>query len=313
MLSGILAGITWAIETIILAWALSLPPFSMNEKAIFLAPFASTFLHDTFSALWALCYNIIKKNMGKVIKAIKTPDGKFIILAAIIGGPLGMTGYVIAVSHMGAAIGAIATAIFPAIGSVLACIFLKEKMQWYRWIFLLITLTGVLGLSYSPEIDINNYLLGISGALMCSFGWGIEAVILAKCLRSNYIKDEYALLIRQATSALFYILIILPIIGGVGFSVKLLISTGSLIPIISLAGLFATVSYLFYYKAIAKIGAAKATALDVSYSAWAILFSYIIYKNTEIINPVTVICTMLVLVGGILTSAEYSELFKSNH
>ena len=82
---------------------------------------------------------------------------------------------------MGASIGAVASAVFPAIGAILAFFFLKEKMQWYRWVLLAVTLLGVYGLSYSPELDISNFLLGILGALMCAFGWGIEAVILAKC------------------------------------------------------------------------------------------------------------------------------------
>ena len=39
-----------------------------------------------------------------------------------------MTGYVLSVANMGASIGAVASAIFPAIGAVLAYIFLKEKI-----------------------------------------------------------------------------------------------------------------------------------------------------------------------------------------
>ena len=105
------------------------------------------------------------------------------MLAAVIGGPIGMTGYVLAINYMGASIGAVASAVFPAIGAILAYFFLKEKMQWYRWIFLLATLLGVYGLSYSPELNITDFWLGIVGAMMCAFGWGIEAVILAKCMQ----------------------------------------------------------------------------------------------------------------------------------
>ena len=36
-----------------------------------------------------------------------------------------MTGYVIAVKYMGASVGAVASAVYPAIGSLLAYIFLK--------------------------------------------------------------------------------------------------------------------------------------------------------------------------------------------
>ena len=190
---GILAGITWALETVVLGIALAMTPFVSTEQAVFLAPFVSTFLHDACSAIWAAIYNGLRGNMSHVWKALCTKSGKFVVVASVIGGPVGMTGYVLAVSYMGASIGAVASAIFPAIGAALAYFFLKEKMQWYRWIFLLITLLGVYGLSWSPELEMSNFALGVAGALMCAFGWGIEAVILAKCLQDAEVKDEYAL------------------------------------------------------------------------------------------------------------------------
>ena len=178
------------------------------------------------------------------------------MLAAVIGGPIGMTGYVLAINYMGASIGAVASAVFPAIGAILAYFFLKEKMQWYRWIFLLATLLGVYGLSYSPELNITDFWLGIVGAMMCAFGWGIEAVILAKCMQDPDVKDEYALQIRQTTSALVYGIVLLPLLHGWGFTVSLFTSgTGWLLPVIAIAAFFATLSYLCYYRAIAAIGA----------------------------------------------------------
>lgn len=310
MFAGIIAGITWAIETIILGIALAMTPFVSTEQAIFLAPFVSTFIHDAFSAIWSLIWNASRGNMPKVVKALKTKSGKFVALAAVIGGPVGMTGYVLSVANMGASIGAVASAIFPAIGAVLAYFFLKEKMQWYRWVFLILSLLGVYGLSYSPEINITNFWLGFLGTLMCAFGWGIEAVIIAKSVQDEAVTDEIALLIRQTTSALVYGIIILPIMGGWGFTVSLFSGTGWLLPIIALAALFATASYLFYYRAISQIGASKSMALNITYSAWAVIFSVIFLGDHSLLNPVTIICTIAVLVFGILAGADYKDLIK---
>ncbi len=311
MTYGIIGGVLWALETVVLGIALSMTPFVSSEKAIFLAPFVSTFVHDAFSALWATGYNLVRKNEKKVINAVfHTKSGRFIILGALIGGPVGMTGYVLAVNNMGSSIGAVASAIYPAIGSVLAFIFLKEKMPWYRWILLLITLLGVYGLSYSPDIEMKNFALGIVGALMCSFGWGTEAVILAKSFQDAQVKDEYALQIRQTTSALFYALIILPVLKGWGFTVSLFTNISiKLILTIALAALFATSSYLFYYKAIAKIGPSKAMALNVSYSAWAIVFTVIILRDTSVLSPLTVGCSLVVIICSILSAADINALF----
>ena len=308
MIPGILAGVTWAVETIILGMALAMSPFVSTEQAVILAPFASTFLHDFFSAVWSLVYNGIRGNLPKFVRALKTKSGLFVALAAVIGGPVGMTGYVLSVANMGASIGAVASAIFPAIGAVLAYIFLKEKMSWYRWIFLALSLFGVYGLSYSPEINITNFWLGFAGTLMCAFGWGIEAVIIAKCVRDNAVSDEVALQIRQTTSAIVYGAVILPIMNGWGFTVSLFKDTGWLIPLIALAALFATASYLFYYRAISRIGASKSMALNITYSAWAVVFSVVFLRDYGLLNPVTIICTAAVLIFGILAGADYKEL-----
>ena len=314
MFSGIIAGITWAVATVVLGIALGKSPFVSTEQAIFLAPFVSTFLHDACSAICATAYNGVRGNWGNVWKALKTRSGKFVVLAAVIGGPIGMTGYVMAVNYMGASIGAVASAIFPAVGAILAYIFLKEKMKWYQWIFLIFTLLGVYGLSYSPDLQIENFWLGLLGAFMCSFGWGIEAVILAKSLTDPEVTDEYALQIRQTTSAVFYGVVLLPVLKGWGLTAGILVpDSGWPLPIIALAGFFATVSYLFYYKAIARIGASKAMALNVTYCAWTIVFTALILGDTSVLTVSTIACAIVVLVCGIFAAADFKAIFRKDN
>ena len=311
MFTGIFAGVTWALETVILGIALSSAPFISTKQAVFLAPFVSTFLHDAFSSVYMLIYNLLKGEAKKIISVFKTKSFKWLVLSSAIGGPVGMTGYVLAVNYMGASVGAVASAIYPAIGTVLAYFFLKERVKWYQWIFLIITLGGVYGLSYSPNIAIENFWLGLLGVFMCAFGWGIEAVILAKCFKDDSIKNCHVLWIRQTISALIYGLLIIPVLGGVGFTVGLF-AAGSVSTLltIALAGLAATVSYLFYYKAIASLGAAKAMALNITYTAWAILFTVIIVGDKSAINPLTLICTGVVIVCGIASATDLKQLIS---
>lgn len=180
MLCGIFAGIAWALETVILGMALSMTPFVSDAQAIFLAPFVSTFLHDALSALYLFCVNGCKGRLKAIFGICKTRTFPLLLVSSAIGGPIGMTGYVLAVNYMGASVGAVASAIYPAIGAVLAYLFLKEKIRWYQWIFLLCTLLGVWGLSASPDLAIKNFGIGLLGVFMCSFGWGTEGVILSK-------------------------------------------------------------------------------------------------------------------------------------
>ena len=161
MITGLAGGIMWALETVIIGIALSMAPFISNEKALMLAPFVSTFFHDAISAVFMWIFNGVRGKTGEVVSVIRSKNFKWLVMASAIGGPVGMTGYVMAVSYMGASMGAVASAVYPAIGSVLAYVFLKEKVRWYQWIFLCVTLAGVFGLSYSPELNIENFFMGI--------------------------------------------------------------------------------------------------------------------------------------------------------
>lgn len=147
---------------------------------------------------------------------------------------------------------------------------------------------------------------------MCAFGWGIEAVIIAKSVQDDAVTDEIALQIQQTTSAIVYGIVILPIMRGWGFTISLFNGTGTLIPTIAIAAFFATVSYLFYYRAISQIGASKAIALNITYSTWAVVFSVIFLGDMSLLNPVTTTCTIVVLVFGILAGADYKELINRN-
>ena len=311
MVSGIFAGILWALETVVLGIALQMTPFVSTQQAIFLAPFVGTFFHDSFSALMMLIYNAVRGNLKKLGEFFKTKSFLYLVLASAIGGPIGMTGYVMAVNFMGPSVGAVASAVYPAIGTALAFIFLKEKVKWYQWIFLAFALLGVYGLSYSPNLNVSNLFLGLLGALMCAFGWGIEAVILAKCLKDPNIKSEFALWIRQSVSCLVYAIVILPVIGGVGFTAELFIKeTGMLLPTIAIAACCASASYLFYYRTIAKVGASKAMALNITYTAWAILFTVILLQDMSVLNLTTLLCSGVVVVCGVLTATDFTALFS---
>lgn len=309
MLTGLSAGITWALETVVLAAALGMISSDSLPQAALL-PLAATFLHDAFSALYMFAYNTVRGNLKKLPEVVRSSGFRWLVAASSVGGPVGMTGYVLAVGNMGAAAGAVASAVYPAIGTALACIFLKEKVKWYRWVFLAAALAGVFGLSYSPGSGVENIWLGLLGVAMCSLGWGTEAVILAKCFKSGEIGQSLALSIRQAVSALIYGAVILPVTGGWKLMAGLFGGgTGMFMPAVAAAAFFASVSYMLYYRTIASAGAAKAMALNITYTAWSIFFTCIITGKTDILSPFTVCCAAVVVIFGILAAADFRALF----
>ena len=115
------------------------------------------------------------------------------------------------------------------------------------------------------------------------------------------------------TSAIIYGIIVIPALKGWGFTASLFnSSTGWLLPIIAVAALFATISYMFYYRAISKIGASKAMALNVTYAAWAIFFTVVLLRDLSMLTPMTIICAVVVIVCSVLAAADFRDLVKKD-
>ena len=306
MICGVAAALTWALDTVILSIALSNAAFVSTPLAIALASFTSTFLHDASSAVFSFVYMAIRRKLSETWKTLRSREGLVVVGAALIGAPVGMTGYVMAINNIGAAYTAAISAFFPAYGAFLAAVFLKERMRPYQWVGLLVCVAGVAALGYTPVDSVpGDWTLGIIGSLICVFGWGTEAVVIDWGLRSASVDDECAMQIRQTTSALTYALVIIPLLGGWGCTLDIIAS--SAMPVIALAALLGTASYLFYYKAIAQIGASRAMALNITYSAWAIPFSLVLLGTMP--DARGVICALVIIVGAIAAATDVNELF----
>lgn len=304
MIYGLLSGILWGLDTVILGVALAMTPFISTEQAIFLSPFVSTFLHDIFSSIWMVIYMAFKKQIKKTIRVANTRSGRFIILGALLGGPVGMTGYLLAIKYIGPAYTAIISSLYPAMGAFLSYIFLKEKMKPISILGLCISISGIIILGYSPGGEVTNLLLGFIFALVCVIGWSSEAVICAYGMKEDEITPDQSLQVRQLTSAVVYGFLIIPIVKGIKFTFNIL-STNSA-GIIMLTALVGTASYVFYYKGIRKVGANKAMSLNITYSAWSIVFSVRLLGNS--IDVKSIICCIIIIIGSVMAAGDVKEL-----
>lgn len=301
---GLLSGVLWALDTVILGLALAMTPFLASEQAIFLAPFVSTFLHDAFSTIWMALYMFSKKEIKKTIKGFNTRSGKFIMLGALLGGPVGMTGYLLAIKYIGPTYTAIISSLYPAMGALLSYIFLKEKMKPVAIVGLLISIIGITILGYSPNGEVTNLVVGFIFAIVCVIGWASEAVICAYGMKGDEVTPEQSLQIRQFVSAMTYGVLIIPVVKGIGFATTILYSKASLV--VLFAALAGTASYIFYYKGIHKIGATKAMSLNITYSAWAIIFGIVILGNN--IEVKSIVCCIMIIAGSIMAAGDMNEI-----
>lgn len=306
---GLTSGLLWGLDTVILGIGLSMAPYVDTAEALACAAIASAALHDIFCAIWLFIYMGTRGRLGDTIAALKTRSGKAVIVGALLGGPLGMTGYVLAINNIGAGYTAIISSFYPAVGTFLAFVFLKERMAPKQFVALLVALAGIIVMGYvsSGGFQGGSPLLGLFGALLCVFGWGSEAVICAWGMRHDAVDNETALHIRETTSGLVYAIVVLPLFGAWGFTAMALpsLATG----VVGLAALTGTVSYLFYYKSISSpIGAAKSMALNISYSAWAVLFALVLQGSVPTL--ISIVCCAAILVGTVLAASDWKELFS---
>ena len=304
---GLFSGILWGLDTVVLGIALSMSPYLGTAEAIAFAAIASSFLHDACSAIWLMLYMGAKRRLKDTLAALKTRSGKVVMLGALLGGPIGMTGYVRAINNIGAAYTAIISAFYPALGAFLSFVLLKERMDAKQIAALVAALVGVMAMGYisAGDSEMGNTTLGLIGAVLAVVGWGSEAVLCAWGMRDDAVDNETALQIRETTSALVYGIVVLPLFGAWGFTASAVpsLATG----VIALSALAGTASYLFYYKGISLIGAAKAMALNISYSAWAVVFGFVLQGTVP--TPATVFFCVLILAGTVLAASDWNELF----
>ena len=214
---GIFSGVLWGLDTVVLAIALAMIPFAdFGQSAL-----AGAVLHDVACAVILVVYMAIRGRLKDTVAALRTRPGKSVIAAALLGGPIGMSGYLIAIDNIGPGLTAIISTFYPALGTLLAFVLLKERMAPRQIIALLVALGAIVATGWSATaepIEGGNAILGVAGALACVIGWGSEAVILTWGMRDEAVDNEVALQIRETTSAVVYLFVVAPIAGVFGFT-----------------------------------------------------------------------------------------------
>ena len=293
--TGILSGMTWGLDTVLIGVAIAMTPFVENPILLIGGTVICSMLHDVFAALW--------------MPAIKSKDGLFCVLGALFGGPLAMTFYMLAIAKGGAALTAIVTACYPLLGSAMAMVILKEKVRLRGWLGLLICILGIIYIGYTPgsEADVN-VIGGIMLATVAAIGWATEGVVCGYGMKDGNVDPQLALLIRELTSGIVYLLIIVPLMVG-GYK-EMVIGTMAVFSdtICWLTLLFTALigmsSFFCWYTAIDLIGAAKALCLNVTYSFWAVVFTFFLVGTVLSIN---IIVGSFMVVGGVAVATLVSR------
>jgi len=302
---GLLAGATWGLDGVLMGMVLGLAPFT-NNMSIFAAPLVGACLHDGFAALWLFIYNAINGKWRDYARTLKTRPAKFILLAAILGGPIGMSGNLLGIYFAGASYTAAITAAYPAIGAILGSIFLKEKISPRVWAGITLVIIGSFSVGIVPPEGsaYPHFYLGIGLAAVAAIGWAVEGVMSTYGM--DLVDSDIAIGIREATSFFVYIFAILPLFGGVAYQIlsdSFTIHSGWYIGVIGLVG---ATSFLSWYRAMNMTGVGRAMGLNVTFALWSVFFGWLL--NNLQITPNLIIGVVIISIGTILTIGNPKDL-----
>lgn len=291
---GLLSGMLWGADGVVLGVVLTMAPF-IGTQAVF-APLVVATLHDGLATVWMLAYDGATGRLSRLWPSLASRHGLVLCAAAVVGGPIAMSGYLFGIKYAGAAYTMAISATFPAVGAILARIFLHERVTRRGWFGVALAVAGAIIVTYTPpEGGAPHFYLGIALAAVATFGWGLEGVLAIHSMRA--IEPVVAGSLRMATSFTVYLGVVLPIVGGLGtFATAFHAASFWLV----LAGAAAGAgSYLAYYTANHLIGASRAMPLNSTFAIWAIVFGIVLtgfHPTFQFIVGVAVTLSGVVLV-----------------
>lgn len=279
-------------------------------------------VNDTCSAVWALIFAASKGKLGDFFRCLKTKPGAVMILAALVGGPISSTAYVVALQMAGSIVIPI-TALCPAIGAILGRILFKQELnkRMMGGIAICVLSSFLIGSTSIGGDAPAGLLLGLCIAFIAALGWGFEGCVAG--YGTSMIDSEIGITIRQATSGLSNLLILVPIFGmvvgdGVGFSTDLAIqafTSGPAMIWFALSGLCAFVSYMCWYNGNSMCGAALGMACNGTYSFWGPFCCWIVlgvYGGIDgyALPPIVWISAVLMMFGILTIAMNPLDLFR---
>lgn len=320
---SILSGLFWGIDTALLALLVALSVSGLMPASTLYVGVVGACIHDILCAIILWFYMLYRSKLHETIAVFKRKKVIIpIVLSSLLGGPIGMTGYAIAANNIGAGYAAAISALYPAFGVILSSILLRERLSSLKYCAFAVTLiaVGVLGycscaqtsngadFSESASYGIASYgsiALGLFAAILSVIGWGSEAVACAWATRKQSVDDEVMLNIRETVSALAYAVAIVPLCTILPVFRVTIIKSYGLIALALAISLLGTASYLCYYRGIAKVGATRAMAGNITYAVWSMIAAAILSKTMPPI--IAWGCCVVIIAGTVIVAHNESK------
>ncbi|WP_251158587.1 hypothetical protein [Caniella muris] len=290
--------------------------------AMFILPTIASAVNDTASALWALAVTARQGKLSDFAKTVRSRPGLIMVAAALVGGPLATTAYIIALSQAGPMATPVA-ALNVAAGAVLGRVLLKQKMGPRVVLGVLVCLAAsvMIGSTALTGDVAPGLVTGLVFALVAAVGWGLEGCIAG--FGTAMIDSQIGITIRQCTSGLANLMVLLPVLSLVGGKslgatfgyVGQVVASPPILVLFLVSGFFAYVSFASWYISNSMCGAALGMALNGTYTFFGPLFTWVILgvvmglAGYEM-SPVAWVAALVMMAGIFIIAVNPLDFFK---
>lgn len=291
-------------------------------------------LNDFFSAIWMILKAGVKGKFMDFLRSYKSKPGAVMAVCALIGGPIGSTAYIIALTMSGP-IATPISALCPAIGAIIGHFLFKQKLNFRMacGIALCVTASFMIGSTAFTGMELTDpmFLAGLGVALISALCWGIEGSVAG--FGTSVIDYEVSITIRQATAGIFTLFILTPalflVAGNLGLYPTMLIEAlqgpifldgtvqlGNPLIFFLISGLAAGLSFGFWYKGNSMCGTALGMACNGAFSFWVPFFSMLIcgmylgWGEAFFLTPIQWAAAIVMVIGIFLIAVNPLDLFR---
>ncbi len=328
VITAVLSGMFYGTYTAFMTYAMSVGIWgTWYGENSGLSAFAVMFLlsalgaaaTDTCSAGWALGIAAFKGKIGDFLRCIKTKPGMVMVGAAVIGGPIASTCYVVGLQQAGSLVVPI-SALCPAIGAILGRILFKQQLnaRMMLGIFICLVASFMIGLTGLGDDAPANLFLGLFFGLLAAFGWGLEGCVAG--YGTSMIDPEIGITIRQVTSSLSNLIILVPLFSMIGGVNPLTMIGNTFTDSTSLiwfvvAGFGSYFGFMLWYKGNSMCGAVLGMSCNGMFSFWGPFFCWLILgiffglKGWSI-PPIAWAAAVIMVIGIFIIAMNPLDLFK---
>lgn len=281
-------------------------------------------VNDTLAAVWMLILAAIRGCLGDVFKCFKSKPGLMMFLAALAGGPIANTAYVIGLTMAGPIAAAISALCAP-VGAILGRILFKQELNFRMICGIIICFVAgcILSGTTFDAVDMTAFI-GMLITFIAALGWGVEGCVggYGVCMMDSQI----GITIREITSGLTNMIVLVPVLSliglafggnGVGEGMSLLgqAFTDSSTIWLALSGLCCGLSFMYWYKGNSMCGAALGMTCNAMYSFWVPLCCWVLMgliggEEGWALTPIQWVMAVVIVFGIWLIAMNPLDLFK---